>query len=96
MAPLPAGEVGSKPRLDLFRLAARPLEEKTVEVEGNEGEHLRATRLHEPALLPSSASVRFDDEAGPKEIHSREIRLEEVGPGEVCPGEMYPRTVYVR
>src|SRR5215475_11050898 len=51
MAPLPTGEVGREPGFDLFRLAAWPREEKAVEVEGNEGKHLRATLFHQPALL---------------------------------------------
>ena len=51
MASLPAGEVGSEPRLDLFRLAARPLKEKAVKVERDEGQHLRATLFHQTAFL---------------------------------------------
>jgi hypothetical protein len=54
MAPLPAREVGGEPRLDLLCLAARPLEEKAVEVKRDQCQHLPAALPHEPPLLLKS------------------------------------------
>ena|SRR6266850_5587892 len=51
VVPLPAREIRRQPRFDLLRLPAGPFEEKTVEVEGDEGQHLGAPLFHQAALL---------------------------------------------
>jgi hypothetical protein len=51
VAPTPAGEVGGQPGLNLLSLAARPLEQKTIDIERDERQHFPAALLHEASLF---------------------------------------------